>query len=97
MEVLEGFFETMSQSQERRVMKTLLIDSPSCQCTDIFLTLLQFLSRKSLHPALLYTPDLAARDFWLFPSPKIVLNGKCFLDVEDMKSCLKRFWTDISV
>jgi hypothetical protein len=38
-----------------------------------------------------YSPDLAPADFWLCPKLKSVLKGKCFSDVEDIKSFVKKF------
>jgi hypothetical protein len=40
---------------------------------------------------------LAPADFWLFPNLKSVLKIKSFLDVEDIKSSVKKFLTDIPV
>jgi hypothetical protein len=34
--------------------------------------------------------ELAPADFWLFPEFKSVLKGKRFLNVEDMKSSVKK-------
>jgi hypothetical protein len=47
------------------------------------------------HP--LYSPDLAPAAFWLFPELKSVLKGMHFLDVEDIKSSVKKVLTDIPV
>jgi hypothetical protein len=59
----------------------------------------QFLEGKGIYAVdhLLYSPDLAPADFWLFPKLKSVLKGKRFLDVEDIKSSVKKFLTDIPV
>jgi hypothetical protein len=37
-----------------------------------------------------YSPALATADFWLFLNSS-VLKGKCFLDIEDIKSSGKKF------
>jgi hypothetical protein len=37
-------------------------------------------------------PDLAPAHFWLFPKLESVLKGKRFLDAEDIKSSVKKFW-----
>jgi hypothetical protein len=51
----------------------------------------QFLAGEAIsimdHPSL----DLAPSDFWLFPKFKSVLKGKRFLDIEDIKSSVKKF------
>jgi transposase len=47
------------------------------------------------HPP--YSPDLAPADFWLFQKLKSVLKGRPFLDVEDIKSSVKKILTDIPV
>jgi hypothetical protein len=56
---------------------------------------LQFLAQKGIsaldHP--LYSPDLAPADFWLFPELKSVLKGKCFSDVKNIKSSVKKILT----
>jgi histone-lysine N-methyltransferase SETMAR len=41
-----------------------------------------------------YSPDLAPGDFWLFPELKSVLKGKRFLDIEDIKSSVRKILTD---
>jgi hypothetical protein len=43
---------------------------------------------------LLYSPDLAPADFWLFPELKIVLKGKRFSDLEGIKLSVKTISTD---
>jgi hypothetical protein len=44
-----------------------------------------------------YSHGLAPADFWLFPELKSVLKGKHFLDIEDIKSPVKKNLTDIPV
>jgi transposase len=44
-----------------------------------------------------YSPDLAPTDFWLFPKHKRVLKGKSFSGIEDIKSSMRKFLTDIPV
>jgi hypothetical protein len=53
----------------------------------------QFLPEKGISTMdqLPYSPDLAPDDFCLFPELKSVLKGKRFLDVEDIKSSMKKF------
>jgi histone-lysine N-methyltransferase SETMAR len=52
----------------------------------------QFLTGKGIsamgHPP--YSPDLAPADFCLLPELKRMLKGKCFSDVEDIKSSVKK-------
>jgi hypothetical protein len=59
----------------------------------------QFLAGKDISAMayLPYCPDLAPGDFWLFPELRSVLKGKCFLDIEDIKSSVKKILTDIPV
>jgi hypothetical protein len=56
----------------------------------------QFLAGKGIsavdHPPCY--PDLAPADSWLFPELKSVLKGKRFLDVEGIKSSVKKMMTD---
>jgi hypothetical protein len=40
---------------------------------------------------------LAPADFWLLPKFKSMLKGKRFSDVEDIKSSVKKIFTDIPV
>jgi histone-lysine N-methyltransferase SETMAR len=47
------------------------------------------------HPP--YSPDLAPADFCLFSELRSVLKGKRFLDVEDIKSRVKKILRDIPV
>jgi hypothetical protein len=53
----------------------------------------QFSAGKSIsamdHP--LHSPALALADLWLFPKLKSVLKGKSFLNVEGIKSPVKKF------
>jgi hypothetical protein len=37
-----------------------------------------------------YSPNLAPADFWLFPKLKSALKGKHFLDVEDIRSFVRK-------
>jgi hypothetical protein len=46
---------------------------------------------------LLYSPDLAPDDFWLFPELKSVLKGKCFSNIEDINLSVKIILTGIPV
>jgi hypothetical protein len=59
----------------------------------------QFLAGKGIYAMdhLSYFPDLAPADFWMFPELRIVLKGKCFLNVEGIKSCVKEILTDIPI
>jgi hypothetical protein len=45
----------------------------------------------------LYTPDFGPADLRLFPKLKSVLKGKHFLDIEDIKSSMKKILTGIPV
>jgi hypothetical protein len=53
---------------------------------------LQFLAGKGISTLdhQLYSPDLPAADFWLFPKLKSVLKVKRFSDVEDIKLYVKK-------
>jgi hypothetical protein len=59
----------------------------------------QFLAGKGIsamdHPP--YCLDLAPSDFWLFQKLKRVLKGKCFSDVENIKSSVENKNFDIRV
>jgi hypothetical protein len=44
-----------------------------------------------------YSPDLAPADFWLFAKLKSVLKGKPFLDIDDIKSSVKKILEGIPV
>jgi hypothetical protein len=59
----------------------------------------QFLAGKGIFAVdyLLYSPDLAPADFWLFPKLESVLKGKHFSDIEDIKSSVKKKLTEIPV
>jgi hypothetical protein len=46
---------------------------------------------------LLHSPDIAPGNFWLFPKLKSVLKGKCFSDVMDIKSSVKKILTDLQL
>jgi histone-lysine N-methyltransferase SETMAR len=54
---------------------------------------LQILEEKGISTMdhLLYSPDLAPDDFWLFPELRSGLKGKGFLDFEDIKSSMEKF------
>ena len=48
----------------------------------------QFMSNKNItvcpHPP--YSPDLALYDFWLFPTVKMTVKGKCFESIQDIEA-----------
>ena len=48
----------------------------------------QLLSNKNItvcpHPP--YSPDLAPRDFWLFPKVKMTMKGKRFESIQDIEA-----------
>jgi hypothetical protein len=72
-------------------VERLLIDS-SPHCTSTFFTSSVTVFRRKTFSAmdyLPYYPDLAPGDFWLFPC-RIVLKRKCFLDIENIKSSVKK-------
>jgi hypothetical protein len=46
------------------------------------------------HPS--YSPDLAHRDFALFPKLKTKLNGQCFETVSDIQGNRKQYLTALS-
>jgi hypothetical protein len=59
----------------------------------------QFLAGKGISAMnhLPYSLDLAPAGFWLFPKLKSVLQGKRFLNVEDIKLSVKKMLTNIPI
>jgi hypothetical protein len=61
--------------------------SPSRQCPNTPVSFDQeFLANNNMTTLqhILYSPDLAAADFYLFPRPKSALKGRNFCDVTDI-------------
>jgi histone-lysine N-methyltransferase SETMAR len=81
------------------VERSLIDSSPRQRAGTFSLQVSQFLAGKRIsamdHPP--YSPDLTPAVLWLFPKLKSVLNGKCFSDVENIKSSVKKILTDTPV
>jgi histone-lysine N-methyltransferase SETMAR len=91
VEVLKRFTDAIRHKQgELRRDRSLLLHHDNTPAHSL-LQVLQFLVRKGVSTMdnLLYSPDLAPANFWLFPKLKSVLKGKHFLDAEDTKSSVK--------
>jgi hypothetical protein len=52
----------------------------------------QFLAWESISAGDHPSPDLVPADFWMCPKFKNALKGEHFLDIEDIKSSVKKFW-----
>jgi hypothetical protein len=64
----------------RRVVERSLSDYSQCRTGTSLLRVLQFIAGKGVSTLdhLLYSPDLAIGEFWLFPKFKRVLKRKVF-------------------
>jgi hypothetical protein len=98
MEVLKCLIDAVRRKQGEWRDRSLILHHNNALAHSSLLVP-QFLARKGISSMdhLPYSPDLAPADFWLFPKLKSEMKGKCFLDVEDIKSSVKKMWTDIPV